>query len=265
MNRIRFTGRLLAASCVAFLAMSSVTRAAVPPRATATPLTPRASNAIDLTGVWVSVVTEDWRWRMVTPPKGDYASMPLNPEGRRVADSWDPAQDGSCMAYGAAGLLRMPTRLRIGWESDSVLKIETDAGQQSRRLVFDPPAQDPAPSLQGFSRATWLADLPYVPAMFTSGEAARAAAPPAPDARRSSLQVITTHLTGGWLRRNGVPYSADAVMTEYFDRFAAPNGDEWLVVTTVVDDPRYLYQRYITSSHFKQEPDDSRWRPKACS
>src|SRR5262252_1667834 len=76
----------------------------------APPPTPRVGAPIDLTGYWVSIVNEDWRWRMVTPPKGDFASVPLNAEGTRVGNSWDPSQDGSCLAYGAAGLMRLPTR-----------------------------------------------------------------------------------------------------------------------------------------------------------
>ena len=98
---------------------------------------PRAGALIDLAGYWVSVVTEDWRWRMVTPPKGDYASVPMTREARAVADAWDISKDGSCLAYGAAGLLRIPTRLRFSWESDTVLRLETDAGVQTRRFVFD--------------------------------------------------------------------------------------------------------------------------------
>ena len=75
-------------------------------RAPAAPQTPQASAPIDLTGYWVSIVNEDWRWRMVTPPKGDYASVPISPEGRKVADTWDASKDGSCLAFGAAGLMR---------------------------------------------------------------------------------------------------------------------------------------------------------------
>jgi hypothetical protein len=78
------------------------------------------------------------------------------------------------------------------------------------------------------------------------------------------LEARTTKLTGGWLRRNGVPYSEDATVTEYFARFAAPNGDEWLMVTTIVDDPRYLTQRFVVSNHFRREPDGGRWNPRAC-
>src|SRR5256714_13567944 len=96
--------------------------------------TPRAASPIDLTGNWVSLVTEDWRFRMVTPPKGDYASVPLNAEGRKVADTWDPAKDRTdgnvCRAYGAGAIMRMPTRLHITWQDANTLKVETDAGQQ---------------------------------------------------------------------------------------------------------------------------------------
>ena len=56
-------------------------------------VTPKAGALLDLSGYWVSIVDEEWRWRMMTPPKGDYSFVPLNAEGRRVADAWDPAKD----------------------------------------------------------------------------------------------------------------------------------------------------------------------------
>ena len=96
------------------------------------PPTPRAGALTDLTGYWVSLVTEDWRYRQFTPPKGDYTSVPINPAGRKIADAWDPAKDEAageqCKAYGAAGLMRMPTRVHITWQDDATLKLETDAG-----------------------------------------------------------------------------------------------------------------------------------------
>jgi hypothetical protein len=95
-------------------------------------LTPRAAAPIDLVGQWVSLITEDWRYRQFTPPKGDYGSVPLLPAARKIADSGDPARDEAageqCKAYGAAGLLRLPTRVRISWQDDTILKPETDAG-----------------------------------------------------------------------------------------------------------------------------------------
>lgn len=228
------------------------------------PASPRESAAIDLTGSWVSIVNEDWRWRMRTPPKGDYESvLTLNPQGRAVADAWDPSEDGSCKAYGAPGLMRMPTRLRISWESDDVLKLETDAGEQTRLFRFAsagmPEAASGARSLQGDSVARWNRTLtPPGPLGF--------APPPGtvPPTAGGSLEVTTANLSPGWLRRNGVPYSERTVLTEYFDRFEAPNGDEWLIVTAIVSDPVYHSGRFITSSHFKREADDSAWDPVPC-
>src|SRR4051812_32656078 len=124
------------------------------------PPTPRAQAPIDMTGQWVSVVTEDWRWRMVTPPKGDYSSVPLNAAGRAVADQWDPAKDtaegNACKAYGAPALLRVPGRLRIAWQDANTLKIETDAGRQTRLLRFgDPNSRVGDSDFQGDSSAVW--------------------------------------------------------------------------------------------------------------
>jgi hypothetical protein len=258
---------------------------------------PQQTAPIDLTGYWVSIVNEDWRWRMVTPPKGDVASVPINAEGRKIAESWDPKLDGSCLAYGAAGLMRMPTRLNITWENDRTLKIDTDAGVQTRRLLFERPASPPAPSLQGLSIAEWErpgggagrggggggggfggggggagappgpppapAGAPAGDGRGGAGRGGRGGA--GPPARGGALKVTTTNLSGGWLRRNGVPYSDGVTMTEYFDRFATPGGDEWLVVTTVVADPRYLTQEFVTSTHFKKEADGAKkWDPTPC-
>jgi hypothetical protein len=231
----------------------------------AAPPSPQAAAPIDLTGYWVSVVTEDWRWRMVTPPKGDYESIGnlMTPEARTIADAWDPSEDGSCLAYGAAGLMRMPTRLRITWDGERTLVMETDAGQQRRALLFDRPEEPGPPSLQGLSIAEWdrfPAGRGGAPAGGAAGGRGGAGAAP----RGGSLTVVTTHLSGGWLRRNGVPYSAEATVTEHFDRFSAPGDNEWLVVTTIVSDPRYLTQAFITSTHFRREADGAAWDPSPC-
>ena len=229
-------------------------RAGGPP-APQPPQTPQAAAPIDLTGTWVSIVNEDWRWRMVTPPKGDYASVPLNADARKVADSWDPSKDGLCDAYGAAGLMRLPTRLNVAWENPTTLKIDVDAGQQTRRLLFDP-AQKPAgpPTLQGHSAAEWE--------RAGGGRGGRGGAAPPPQG--GTLKVVTTNMRGGWLRKNGVPYSENAVLTEYYDRFPGPNGDEWLVVTSIVSDPKFLTADFVTSTHFKKEPNSARFAPSPC-
>jgi hypothetical protein len=227
----------------------------------------------DLTGYWVAVVTEDWRFRMVTPAKGDYASVPINAEGRKVADAWDPAKDTAageqCRSYGAAGLMRVPGRVHITWQDDNTLKVETDAGEQTRLFHFATPVapgtvvsklEPPAgtqPSLQGFSVGEWqLAPAP--------GGGGRGAPAIPPMQRGGSLKVETTDLKMGYLRKNGVPYSPNTKLTEYYSVTHEPNGDQWLIVTTVVDDPLYLQQPFITSTHFKKEADGSKWRPAAC-
>jgi hypothetical protein len=216
--------------------------------------TPKAATPYDLTGYWVSVVTEDWRWRMTTPPKGDYISIPLSDEGRKVAFAWDPKTEGSCKAYGAAGLFHVPTRLNISWQGDDVLKVESDAGAQTRLLRFGSTRDSglATRSLQGFSVAEWE---PLGPA-----GAGRAGGGPPPRA----LKVITTNLAEGWLRKNGVPYSDQTTLVEHWDRVAFPNGDVWLTVSQYVSDPKYLTGDYTTSMHFKREPDGSKFKPIPC-
>jgi len=229
----------------------------------------RQTAPVDLTGNWVSVVTEDWQWRMMTPKKGDYASVPLSVAGRAEADKWTEANDGQCQAYGVGGIMRMPGRLRISWQDDNTLKIETDAGEQTRLLRFAPvgppgaatpvSAQQGARTLQGTSVAEWQRSGGAFDAFLERG-----GGPGGPARRWGSLKVITTNHTGGWLRRNGVPYSQNAVITEYYTRISNPEGGDWFVVTTVVEDPTYLGQPFITSSNFKKEPDGSKWHPVPC-
>jgi hypothetical protein len=217
---------------------------------------PKDAAPTDLTGYWVSIVTEDWRFRMITPKKGDYASVPLNAEGRKVADTWDPDKDTAageqCRSYGAAAIMRVPGRLHITWADDNTLRIDTDAGTQTRMLHFGKAQPQGSPSWQGDSAAQW--DIPD-----TGRGAQREGQQPG-----GSLKVITTHLRPGYLRKNGVPYSGNTVLTEYFSHTKEPNGDEWLIVTTIVEDPQYLMQPFITSTHFKRIPDASGWNPTPC-
>ena len=229
----------------------------------------RGAAPVDLTGYWVSIVTEDWRWRMVTPPKGDYASLPLNPQARKVADGWDPARDEAegnrCKAYGAAAIMRVPGRVHVTWQDDNALKIDTDAGQQTRLLRFGAPAAPGAPQLQGHSVASW--ETPGAGRGGRGGPGGpggggRGGRGPGPS--WGSLKVVTTNLTPGYLRRNGVPYSERTTVTEYFDRHSEAGGAEWFTVTTIVDDPVYLNQPFVTSSSFRREPDGSKWDPRPC-
>jgi hypothetical protein len=212
----------------------------------------REAPALAMEGYWISVVTEDWKFRMVTPNPGEYEGIPLNAAARNVADAWDAATADACGIYGAANLMRVPTRLRIGWEDDDTLRIETDAGRQTRSLHFGAAtvAGSVPPSLQGYSVAEWR---------YAVGEA-----PDDATENHGSLSVHTSRLAPGLLRANGVPYSAETTMTEYFNVFDAPNADQWLVVTTIVEDPVYLTRPLYTSSHFKRLRSDSGWNPRAC-
>ena len=219
------------------------------------PRSPEAAAPIDLTGYWVALVTEDWRWRMVTPPKGDFASVPLNAEGRKVGNEWDPAKDeaagNQCKAYGAAAIMRVPTRLHITWENENTLRIDTDAGTQTRLLHFGAPHPPAEASWQGYSAAEW--DI------IAAGRGGRGGPPSG-----GSLKVMTDHLKAGYLRKNGVPYSANASVEEYFDRTMEPDGNSYLIVTTIVTDPMYLTQPFITSTHFKKQADAAGWHPTPC-
>jgi hypothetical protein len=244
-----------------------------------TPATPQASSPMDLTGYWVSLVTEDWRYRMLNAPKGDYYSIPLNAEGKRVADTWDPAQDiaagKQCLSYAAPNIMREPARLHITWANNSTLKVEVDAGKQTRLFLFGPVAAPGVPSLQGTSVALW--QTPQSIRAYTSKisaqdpntpgfrDASMASPPPPPDTRRlgGTLKVVTTRIQPGYLRNNGVPFSAGAVLTEYYDLHKRRN-DEYLVQTQIVDDPKYLDAPWVVSSHYRREPDGSKWDPEPC-
>jgi hypothetical protein len=225
-------------------------------RGGAPPPTPREAAAVDLTGYWVSVIVEDWKWRMVTPKKGVFEGIPLNAEGRKVGESWDPARDEAagqqCKAYGAANIMRLPGRLHITWEDANTLKIETDAGTQTRQFRFGAASPGGEPSVQGRSVATWT------PAPGGRGRGAG----PRPG---GSLKVVTTNLTPGYVRKNGAPHSGSAIVTEYYDVNTLPNGDQWMTITTKVEDPQYFVRHYLTTSDFLKLPNATKWAPTPCS
>src|SRR3954462_12671467 len=189
------------------------------------PTAGRQGAIIDLTGYWVSVIREDWEFRQVTPDKGIFDTLPLNAEGRRVGNTWDPAKDEAageqCRAYGAGNIMRMPTRLHITWENDTTLRIDTDAGTQTRMLHFGPaPAAMGDPSWQGYSVASWE----LAPGAGRGGARGAGGAAPAPvvPGAGGDLKVVTTNLKPGYVRRNGAPYSKNAVITEYYDLHGLP-------------------------------------------
>jgi hypothetical protein len=269
----------------AFLAAIGVQHAAgAQPRAGATQQTPRSAASVDLTGYWVAVVTEDWRHRMATARKGDFESVPLNAEGRRVGNEWDLAADNAaglqCKPYGVGGLMRQPGRLHITWADDDTLKVEFDAGTQTRLLEFGTAsAAGGERTWQGFSRAEWQRPPGgnQNPVRAQIGNSAGPIAPggggrgqrggPAPSAALTeggALKVSTTGFRAGYLRKNGVPYSENATITEYFHRLPDAGAGDWLHVLTIVEDPRYLNDAFLTSTHFKRELNGSKWNPTEC-
>lgn len=250
--------RLLAVGITLFAACFALEAQGPPPGAGRGPATtPRRAAPFDPTGYWVAQITEDWRYRITSAPKGDLGGIPANGQGRRAAAEWDPAKDAaageSCEPYGAGGILRMPGRIHITWEGDDTLKLETDSGAQTRWFSFVQP-RGQAGEWQGVSVASWYRATAAISGFQLGGGGASGA----------SLRVVTTKAKPGYLARNGVPYGANASFTEYYDLFEVPGGDTLLVVTVEVTDPEFLTTPYWYSVHFKKQPDASGWDPRPC-
>ena len=236
--------------CVATAAPHAQGRGGATPPAAA-----KASAPVDLTGYWVAFISEDWRYRMVTPPKGDRVNIPVNAAAIAVVNAWDPAKDEAagdqCKSYGAIGAMRQPGRVHITWADDNTLKVDTEAGTQTRLLHFAATPPSAEPTWQGDSSATFE---------YAGGRRGRG------PATNGDLKVVTRNLRPGYLQKNGVPYSANASLTEYFSRTTEPNGDTWLILTAIVDDPQYLNVPFIRSTHYKRLADNfAGWSPEACS
>jgi hypothetical protein len=219
--------------------------------------TPRAAAPVDLTGYWVSVITTEWRYRMMTPPKGDYEGIPITPAARKLADAWDPVKDTAageqCRAYGAPAIMHMPARLHIAWADDASLRVEVDQGTQTRLFQFGAAAAARARTWQGQSIADWQNSRPST-----------GAGPPSTFPRSASLKVVTSGLRPGYIRSNGVPYGERAVLTEYFDVVPGVRGEQWLIVTTLLDDPQNLQQPLLRSVQFRKQADAAGWEPTPC-
>jgi len=216
--------------------------------------------------------------------------VPINAEGKRVTDAWDLERDNAaglqCKAFGVGGIMRQPGRLHVTWQDDSTLKVDTDAGTQTRLLNFDRAKQAAGEKTwQGFSLAQWEGPGvgrggPPVDVRVTGGgilsrgvpggggQGLRGGPPPRQQAEINSggdLKVVTTNFREGYLRKNGVPYSEQAQITEYIHRLPThPNGDVWLQVITMIDDAKYLNGTFYTSTNFRLEPDGSKFAPSAC-
>lgn len=235
--------------------------------AVAAPSSAAARAPFDLSGYWVSLITRNWRHRMLVPARGDYIDIPINLKAKQFADAWSPRTDEAagkaCEAYGAGIIMFMPERLHIHWQDPNVLRVDTDAGMQTRLLHFVPPPAGARPfggaasaprSWQGQSAAQWI--LPR------GGESAGGVrnAP-----RYGSIEVVTDDMLPGLLRKNGVPYGAGAKMTEYWELRSDESSQQWITISTRLQDPEYLLQPYVYDSIFQKEADGSKWDPSPCS
>jgi hypothetical protein len=253
-------------------AQGAAAPAAEPAGRPAPPANARAGAPIDLTGQWVAVITEDWRWRMVTPAKGDFASLPLNAEGRRVAYQWDLAADNAagnqCRAFGAGGLMRIPMRIRISWQDDNTLKLETDAGQQTRLYRFVAPApggDHPALRVQTppTGERTWQGEIKAQ--WFRQPQSRGLGFGGVGQLTGGAMRAVTRNMRAGYLRKNGIPYSEDATISEQFNLHGGPRNEQWITITTLVEDPKYLTTPFITSTSFRKETAPGGWNPTPCA
>jgi hypothetical protein len=220
MNPLMHRTRSIISLTALALAVATVASAQAP-APPAPPKSPKAAAPMDLTGYWVAIITEDWRFRMLTPPKGDYASVPITPSAKKLADTWDPAKDEAageqCKSYAAPALMRVASRFHITWQDDNTLKVESDNGMQTRLLHFGDwkPAPGSAPTWQGESRASW-----EVPATRVGGGSNTETI----SSPGGSMKVATTRLRPGYLRKNGVPLRRERAAHRILGR---EQGNEW--------------------------------------
>jgi hypothetical protein len=248
-KRIRAPGLACVAALAALPWASHAQRGRAPPAPTGPP-----AWAMQLPGYWASMITQDWRLRMVTPPKQEYVGIPLNAAAARIADAWDPARDRAaglqCRGYGAAVIMQRPETLHIGWQDPHTLRMQIDAGMQLRLFHFDGAVPDDfRPDWQGYSSARW------VPRRNGGRYTANA----------RYLQVTTTHMLPGYLRQNGVPYSAGALLDEDYDLMPVSDQEAYLIVTSKVIDPTYLDAPLLLTAIFQKQPDGKYWDPQPCS
>lgn len=244
---------LLACAMFVCLAATPIAQRGGPPQPVRSP---QAMAPFDPTGYWVAIVSDEWRYRMLTPPKGNVDYVPLNAEGQRVAREWDPAKDEAageqCRAYGAGGIMRLPIRLHITWADERTLRVDIDAGTQTRVLHFGGTAPSNTENAwQGYSVADW-----QIPG------GGRGAPQPA---RFGQLKIVTNHLRPGYLRKNGVPYGTGAVLTEHVQHLKDDDGLEYIAITSMLEDAQYLQQPWVRTSQFRKQPDAKGWNPSPCT
>lgn len=194
-----------------------------------------AAAQVDIAGEWVSEFSEDRVERIPGPDVGDYAGLPLNDAARLKADTWQASvqtlPERQCIPHPSPYSLRGPTNLRISADVDPVTQetvsytIYGTFGRATRLVWMD-----------GRPRPSPLA--PHTWAGFSTGRW-----------EGSRLRIDTTHIKLGYLRRNGVPHSDLATMTEYL----WVRGDR-LQISSIVDDPVYLSEPLVRTTDFVRNP-----------
>jgi hypothetical protein len=190
----------------------------------------------DIAGEWNNRFDEDQAERIPGPEIGDYLGLPINASARLHADSWDASlltlPEHQCKPHPSDYGIRGPAQLRVWKEVDTATQkliayhtlISWQTPQRTIWMDGRPHPPDFAPhTWQGFSTGVWNGD---------------------------ELVITTTHLKTGWIRRNGVPRSEKAVVTEHWIRH-----EKYLTVATIVDDPAYLTQPFIRTTDFVENPD----------
>jgi|SRR5688572_15435601 len=199
--------------------------------ATATPAYAQA----DISGVWQPRYHEDQPERIPGPELRDYLGLPINDAARQYADSWDPSRitlpEEQCRVHVSPYILRGPLNLRI-WEEKhpktqdlQAIKMYSSTYEQTRTIWMDGrkhPGPNAAHTWMGFSTGRYDGDM---------------------------LVVETTHLKKGWVRRNGLPMSDQAKMTEYI-----VVNDGVMSHIFVLVDPIYLSEPLVKSEEFARSP-----------
>ena len=186
----------------------------------------------DLTGYWDNIIQEDFGYRLAGPAVGDYSGLPINDAARAIADKWNP-EDGykpenQCKMHGAAYIMRSPIRFFLSYDDDVTIsmKIELEMGRERKIYLDGRPVEGPSTEM-GHSTGVWNGDM---------------------------LTVTTINMTEKYIRRNGVPNSEQAVMTEHFIRH-----DEYISLISIIEDPVYLTQPLIRSVSFRKRDDEFKW------
>jgi len=186
---------------------------------------------LDFTGEWAPRFYEDQPERVAGPELGDYLGLPITDAARMRADTWNAAiqtlPEWQCRPHSADYIWRGPSNLHIWKEVDPVTREITAFHAEWLRSIDNiyyldgrpHPSANAAHTWGGFATAKWEGNM---------------------------LTVTVTHLKEGYVRRNGVPRSDLATVTEHWIRHG-----KWLTVVTIVNDPVYLTEPFIRSTDYE--------------